>query len=109
MRIAFAELDESVINSMYGGTGDTVSRMTLVDGNRIIKGHLGPGASIGTHTHTGSCEAIYILSGTGVAVCDGVEEQLAAGICHYCPEGSSHSMRNTGDVPLEYLAFVAKL
>ncbi len=108
MRIAFDELEESVINSFYGGDGDTIARMTVVNGNRIMKGFLGPGASIGTHTHTGSCETIFITAGTGVAMCDGVEEKLTAGVCHHCPEGSTHSLTNTGDVPLEFYAFVAK-
>ncbi len=73
MRIPFDDLDESVIDSFYGGNGDTVARMTVVDGNRIMKGRLEPGASIGTHPHNGSCETVFVIAGTGTAVCDGVE------------------------------------
>lgn len=46
--------------------------------------------------------------GTGVAVCDGAEEALAPGVMHICPQGSTHSIANTGDDDLVMLAIVVK-
>lgn len=54
------------------------------------------GASIGLRAHGTGSEVNYVLSGTGSAVRDGAEEPLRAGVCHYCPKGSSHSIVNMG-------------
>lgn len=51
---------------------------------------------------------MFVIADTGAAVCDGVEEMLSAGVCHHCPDGSTHSLTNTGNVPLEFYAVVAK-
>ena len=61
------------------------------------------GASIGLHTHSGNCEIVYVLSGSGQCIDDGAEYPISAGVCHYCPEGHTHSIRNTGGEPLELL------
>ena len=53
--------------------------------------------------HTGNCEVIYILSGSGQCIDDDTQYPVAAGMCHYCPEGHTHSIVNTGDTPLELL------
>lgn len=108
MKISFDEIEETVIENFYGGEGTIVSNLTVVNGNKIMRGHLDPGCSIGTHTHTDACETIFILTGIGKAVCDGVEESLSAGDCHHCPCGSTHELSNTGDSPLEFYAVVAK-
>ena len=48
----------------------------------------------------------YIISGTGKAICDGVEEKLSAGVMHICPKGSEHTIINTGDDNLVMLTVV---
>ena len=65
MRIAFDEMDETVIPQFRGGQKETRARMFFDGQNRIMRGVLIPGASIGLHTHETSSEIIYILSGTG--------------------------------------------
>ena len=71
--------------------------------NRIFKGVLVPGATIGMHTHDDSCEVIFILSGQGTIVEKepGIESEtsspVAAGDCLYCPKGHSHSLQNTSE------------
>ena len=50
----------------------------------------------------------YILSGTGVATCDGVEEELVPGVMHICPQRSTHSIANTGEDDLVMLTIVVK-
>lgn len=78
------------------------------DNVTVMRGHLEPGASIGEHTHDDSCETIYILSGTASVTIDGKEERLIPGMTHYCPFGSTHTMRNPGPSPLDFFAVVAK-
>ena len=71
-----------------------------------MRGKLEPGSSIGLHTHEGSSETIYILSGTGKVLYDGEYEPLSAGSCHYCPQGHAHSLMNDSDGDLIFLAVV---
>ena len=60
----------------------------------------------GLHTHEGSSEIVYVLSGTGKALYGGGEERLAPGDCHYCPEGHAHSLINDGTQTLKFFAVV---
>lgn len=106
MRIDFSEIRETVLSNFKGGEKEMVARMYLDEENRILLGRLAPGASIGVHMHDTSCEIIYVLSGTGTAACDGREETLAPGICHYCPKGHSHSLVNDGVEELVFFAAV---
>ena len=50
----------------------------------------------------------YIISGIGKAFCDGVEEALSPGVMHVCPQGSEHSIVNTGEEDLVMLTIVVK-
>ena len=84
-----------------GGEGVFHARMQLDGLNKIMRGMLEPGASIGLHTHETSSEIIYILSGEGKVLYDGDDFPLKAGDCHYCPKGHAHSLRN-----LEFFAVV---
>ncbi len=51
-------------------------------------------------------EMKYLISETGKAICDGVEEKLSAGVMHICHKGSEHTIINTGDYDLVMLAVV---
>lgn len=89
-----------------GGEKELTARI-YVDGDRkIMKATLAPGASIGTHTHTGNCEAIMILSGSGYAIYDGVKEPVHAGLIHFCPDGHTHSLVNDSSADLEFYAVI---
>lgn len=110
MKLHFDEMEETRIEGFYGGEGGLNARMFVDDrGNRILKGSLSPGSSIGLHKHEGSLETVFILSGTGKAVCDDVVEELGPGDCHYCPEGGMHGLVNNGDADLVFYAVVPKL
>lgn len=54
--------------------------------NKIMKGRLVPGSSIGTHTHETNSEIIYVLSGVGTMEYEDTKEKLYPGDCHYCPQ-----------------------
>lgn len=108
MRIDFQEIAERTVREMNGGSGEVSARM-FMDGNRkIIPSRIHAGGSIGLHRHKTSDDINYVLSGRGRAVCDGMEEPLAPGVCHICEKGSEHSIVNTGDEDLVLLTVVVE-
>jgi len=106
MNIDFDKMDLSVIPNFKGGEKELHARMFFDGTNRIMKARLIPGASIGMHTHEGTSEVIFITSGRGSVICDGERTPVSAGLCHYCPEGHTHSLINDSDADLEFLAVV---
>ena len=106
MIIRFNEIEEKELKSFYGGEGALIANMYVDDKNKILKGKLAVGSSIGLHRHVPSSETIFILSGKGKAICDGKEEYLSAGDCHYCPKGSEHTLINVGQEDLCFYAVV---
>lgn len=120
MIIDFNKMDVTVLPNFKGGEKEFAANMFFDGTNRIFKGRLIPGATIGMHTHEDSCEVIFILEGHGTVVeiapasgksCDAGESCNAApgesastletatpvdpGDCLYCPKGHTHSLRNT--------------
>jgi mannose-6-phosphate isomerase-like protein (cupin superfamily) len=106
MLIDFSTLDETVVKNFRGGEKDTHARMFADENNRIMYIKLKPGASIGFHKHDAGSEIVYILQGKGTALFDSAEEDLQAGICHYCPKGHAHSLINNGQEDLIFFAVV---
>ena len=104
--LKFEELEEKMIPRFQGGEGSFVVRMADDGLNRILRGRLEPGCSIGLHRHATSSEIIYVLSGEGKAFLDGKEERLTAGDCHYCKKGSAHTLLCTGKKALIFFAVV---
>ena len=106
MKIRFDEMEEQVLPEFKGGMGALKTRMAADGLTRFMKAKLEPGSSIGLHEHTDSCEVLYVLSGVGTAVLDGVEETLTAGEAHYCPKGHAHTLINRGTEDLIFFAVV---
>ena len=106
MNIDFSEMELSVLPSFKGGEKELCAKMFFDGTNRIMKGLLIPGASIGMHTHEDSSEIIFITSGRGSVILDGDSSPVYAGLCHYCPKGHTHSLVNDSDADLEFLAVV---
>ena len=96
-------MDVTVLPNFKGGEKDFAANMFFDGTNRIFKGRLVPGASIGMHTHEDSCEVIFILEGNGTIVendpSSGGESvsPVTVGDCLYCQKGCSHSLRNTSE------------
>lgn len=109
MKVDFSAIEEKRHPNFKGGEGVMVGRMYEDDTIKILKGYLEKDSTIGMHTHEGNSETVYILSGVGKMIYDGVEEPLQAGSCSYCPEGHSHSLVNTGDEPLCFLGVIPNL
>ena len=108
MKIMFNEMNDTVLEHFQGGEGRFVPKMFNDGTNKIMLGRLEPGCSVGMHTHTGTSETIFILSGTGKVLYDGEYESVQAGSCHYCPEGHSHSLINDSQGDLVFVAVVPK-
>ena len=116
MMIDFSQMEETVLPNFKGGEKHFAANMFFDGTNRIFKGRLVPGATIGMHTHEDSCEVIFILEGRGVIVekdCGGVSDgeavsDVTAGQCLYCPKGGSHSLQNHSDEDLVFYAVVPK-
>ena len=106
MLINFSELNEMTIPGMNDGTGTMTCRMYNDEKYRIIPTAIHPGGSIGNHTQSSGDDMNYIISGTGKAICDGIEEELKQGVMHICSKGSEHSIVNTGDDDLIMLTIV---
>lgn len=104
MIIEFNKMDVTVLPKFKGGEKEFAANMFFDGTNRIFKGRLIPGASIGMHTHEDSCEVIFILEGHGTIVerapeADALETSspVGPGDCLYCPKGHTHSLRNTSE------------
>ena len=65
-----------------------------------------PGCSIGYHKHESETEYYFILSGTGTVNDDGKEVQVKQGDSVVTGNGASHSIKNTGSVPLVFHAVI---
>ncbi|MDD5934602.1 MAG: cupin domain-containing protein [Clostridiales bacterium] len=106
MILNFNEIPVTSLKNFYGGEKELSAHMHRDEKNKILHGTLAPGATIGLHTHETSSEIIYFLEGTGKVIYDDGEENVQAGVCHYCPKGHSHSLINDGKENLVFFAVV---
>ncbi len=106
MLIEFEKIEEQILPDFKGGQKEFNVKMFVDKNNRIMKGKLKPGASIGMHVHDTGSEIIFIVSGKGKVLFDDTEEKLSAGSCHYCPMGHSHSLINDSDDDLDFYCVV---
>ncbi len=97
-------------NAAFKGGEGVFDVKTAGDGDcKIMYGRLRNGSSIGLHRHVGNCEVIYVVAGEGEMFCEGERETLRVGDCHYCPDGTEHTLRNDRDEDLEFFAVVPTL
>jgi mannose-6-phosphate isomerase-like protein (cupin superfamily) len=67
---------------------------------------LPPGSSIGYHRHDNETEYYLIISGTGEVNDNGTVKPVKAGDAMITGGGTSHSIKNTGNVPLVFHAVI---
>ena len=96
-----------------GGKGETEQRKIAESVEELYgKGRLfnymiiQPGNSIGEHTHEGDNEIFYFIKGTGEYNDNGTIVEVGPGDSTFCSDGQFHSLKNTGDVPLEFIALI---
>ena len=97
---------KTVYPNFKGGEGEFIAAILFDGQNKIIRGTLQPGSSIGEHVHEGDSEITYFLSGTATVLDDGKKYTATAGECHYCPCGHRHGLENHGSESLEFFAVV---
>ena len=115
MVVRSSELTPEKISNMRGGKGEVemthlLSRETMRNRARLFaRMKLPPGSSVGLHRHDGEFEIYYILSGEGVFHDNGKDVPIKAGDVCFTDSGESHSIENTGDENLEFLAVIILL
>ena len=65
-----------------------------------------PGEEVDYHMHVGECESFFILSGKGIYNDNGEEVEVAPGMVTLTPSGQGHSIKNTGDEMLSFIALI---
>lgn len=106
MKLDFNNIELKILKNFNGGEKELQANMYVDDTNKIFRGKLIPGASIGMHTHEVNEEVIYILQGNAKFLYDDTVEYVKAGECHYCPKGHSHSFINETNEDIIFFAVV---
>ncbi|MCC6396947.1 MAG: cupin domain-containing protein [Bacteroidetes bacterium] len=104
------------IPSCHGGTGTLQCTEYLGDYDRPSSGFtfvhdnlLPPGASIGVHTHSGDEELYVFLDGIGTMTMNGATVEVHPGDICLTRSGESHSLFNSGTIPIHFLVVGTKL
>lgn len=106
------EMVTQQIENMRGGQGvATVKHLLNADemlgkGRLFAQNTLPPGASIGLHRHQGDIEVYYVLSGSGVYRNNDQSFPIGPGDLTQVDDQNQHSIENTGDVPLVFIALI---
>jgi mannose-6-phosphate isomerase-like protein (cupin superfamily) len=104
-------MKEDTKEKMRGGEG-AVHFTYLADCEKeknirmLAEATLLPGASIGYHQHDNETEYYLILSGTGEVNDNGTVKPVKAGDAVITGNGASHSIKNTGNIPLVFHAVI---
>lgn len=106
MIIDFDAIGSTENEHFKGGEGSVGIAAFSDANNKIMRVTVHPHSTLGWHQHVGNSEIVYVLQGKGKVVVEGGEEPLTPGTCHYCPEGSFHSVQNPGDEDLVLFAVV---
>lgn len=69
----FRNRKEMTVPGMNHGTGTMTAKMYMDEKGKIIPCKIHKGSSISLHRHETSDDINSVLSGTGIAVCDGKE------------------------------------
>lgn len=65
-----------------------------------------PGEEVDYHMHMGESETFFFLSGQGIYNDNGTEIPIASGMVTFTPSGQGHSVKNTGDEMLVFIALI---
>lgn len=65
-----------------------------------------PGASIGEHEHKSETEYYIVIEGDGIVTDNGNDVQVKAGEVVITPDGSTHSIKNSGNSNLKMIAVI---
>lgn len=93
-----------------------------IEGYRYLDGHelsnalkgfyineLMPDSEVGFHKHLMDEEIYLVLDGIGIVNDNGLEEKVEAGDLIYTKKGEGHALKNIGDKPLKFAAFIVEV
>ena len=66
-----------------------------------------PGGQVPSHVHDNEEQTYWIISGKGKIRLGNEEYDVKGGQAVYIPLGTEHTIKNTGEEPLEYVFFAA--
>jgi mannose-6-phosphate isomerase-like protein (cupin superfamily) len=92
---------EGIVNFTYFVPNDTEKNARM-----LAEISLDPGVSIGNHRHDTETEYFIFISGAGTVNDNGTERPVKAGDVMVTGNGASHSVKNTGSVPLVFNAII---
>jgi len=104
-------MEAEVRPQMRGGNGECL--VTFLAGRQLQKHvklfsrvDIPAGAGIGPHSHSEETEYYYILEGEGLVDDNGQPRNVKPGDVVVTTGGASHSVENTGSVPLKMVAVI---
>lgn len=105
------EMVKQVRSELKGGKGDIhflncVDKDTIPNCRLLAYMTVPEKCSIGEHEHLKETECYVIRSGKGVVIDNGERIEIEAGDVVITGDGDIHSVINTGNTPLEILAFI---
>ena len=65
-----------------------------------------PGEEVEYHIHVGESETFFVLSGQGIYNDNGNKVDVVPGMVTLTPSGQGHSIKNTGDEMLVFIALI---
>lgn len=65
-----------------------------------------PGEEVDFHMHVGESETFFFLSGQGIFNDNGTKVEVTPGMVTFTPSGQGHSVKNTGDEMLVFIAMI---
>ena len=65
-----------------------------------------PGEEVDFHMHMGESETFFFLSGKGIYNDNGSKVDIVPGMVTFTPSGQGHSVKNTGDEMLIFIAMI---
>jgi len=111
MIIKKADMKQEIRKEMRGGSGEVkilhmVSPESLTNARLMAELDLAPGSGIGLHRHDKETEYYIITEGSGIVVEDDGDKNISKGDIVITGNGQSHSIKNTGNTVLKFIAVI---
>ena len=111
MIVKRTEMKSEIRKEMRGGAGEVeilhmVAPESMKNARLMAELTLSPGSGIGSHRHDKETEYYIITEGSGIVVEDDGEKSVSKGDIVITGNGQSHSIENTGDQPLKFIAVI---
>jgi mannose-6-phosphate isomerase-like protein (cupin superfamily) len=102
---------QEIRKEMRGGPGEVeilhmVSPELMTNARLMAELTLAPGSGIGPHRHDKETEYYIITEGSGIVIEDDGKKSITRGDVVITGNGQSHSIENTGNEPLKFIAVI---